>query len=378
MESMGLDIFRVIDFTTREAGPICSEYLALMGMEVIRVDLPKAKNMSKDDQYYFVAENLNKKCVTIDYETEEGKVLLRKLIEKADVLVENRPFGYMERIGCGYDELKEKNPRLVYCAIKPYGKGSPWQDAAWDCSTVDAIGTATFLTGYIGGIPVEPGPQLSNVSTCGFASTGICAALYDRENTGKGQYLEVSMQDAVLAHARSAFEKYSINGVVTRVGNCFPTVPDMVPMDLFRTKGEGPEDWALIGCMGEGMVELLFNAMGRPELLQDPRFDTFDHRNENKDELRDIIAEFAVQYEKNELMELLLGKNRIVASAVFTTHDVVSAPDLREIGLMHKIEDELLGDMWLPGCAGLFRDIPLPATNPGRPGDANEEILGKL
>ncbi len=378
MENMGLGCFRVLDFTTAEAGPICSEYLSLMGLDVIRIDLPSARNMAKDDAYFFVAENLNKKCITVNYETEDGKALLRKLIDKADVIVENRAFGFMEKLGCGYEEVKKTNPRLVWCAIKPYAKGSPWQDAAWNCTTVDAMGTATYLTGYIGGIPVEPGPQLSNLSACGYAATGILAALYDRENTGKGQYVEVSMQDAVIAHARSAFEKFSVNHIVTRVGNAFPTVPDMVPMNLFRTKGEGPEDWALIGCMGEPMVKLLFHAMGRDDLLENPKFDTFEHRSENSQELEQIIADFAVQYEKYDLMELLLGKNRIVSSAVFTTHDVINAPDLREIGLVKKIEDEELGEMWLPACPGIFHGIETTAANPGRPGDANAEVFSEV
>ena len=289
MQKLGLDGFTVIDFTTKEAGPICSEYLGLVGMNVVRVDHPSAKNMSKNDQYYFVADNLNKKCVTIDYETKEGQKLLFDLLSKADVLVENRPFGFMEQIGCGYDDIKKVNDKIIYCAIKPYTKDSPWANAAWNPTTVDAMGGSTYLTGYVGGIPVEPGPQLSDLSTCGYAATGILAALYQREETGKGQYIEASMQDAIVAHARSAYEKYSLNGIVTRVGNNFPTLPDMVPMSLFHTKGEGPEDWAMIGCMGDPMVQTLCETMGKPELYTDPRFDTFEHRLENKDEMLKII-----------------------------------------------------------------------------------------
>ncbi|MCQ2553499.1 MAG: CoA transferase [Clostridia bacterium] len=379
MDKMGLDGYLVIDFTTKEAGPICSEYLGLLGMNVIRVDHPSAKDMKESDQYYFVADNLNKRCVTVDYDTEEGKKLLFKMISKADVIVENRPFGFMESLGCGWEQVKEANPKLVYCSIKPVSKDSPWANAAWNPTTIDALGGATYMTGYVGGIPVEPGPQLSDLSTCGYAATAILAALYHREDTGKGDYIEASMQDALVAHGRSAYEKFAINGIVTRVGNNFPTLPDMVPMSLFKTKGDGPEDWAMIGCFGDEMVKTLFEAMGMPELYEDPRFDSFDHRLDNKQELLDIIQDFALQHNKLDLMENLLGKKRLVCSAVFTTRDMINSEDLKNIGFMHTVEDEKLGAMTLPGCASIFHSVePVPVKAPGRPGTANEEVFKEL
>jgi len=376
MSEMGLGKYTVIDFTIPEAGPICSEYLGLMGMNVIRVDHPLTKEMDKDEKYYFVADNLNKKCVTIDYDTEDGRALLKKMLLKADVLVESHPFGFMEKLGLGYDDLKQLNPKLIYCSIKPFTKDSPWANAAWNPTTVDAMGGATYLTGYVGGIPVEPGPQLSDLSACGYAATAICAVLYKREETGKGEFIEVSMQDAIVAHARSAYEKFSLNGNVTRVGNNFPTLPEMVPMSLFRTKGEGPEDWAMVGCMGDKMVEQLYEAMGKPELKNDPRFDTFDHRFENKDALIDIIQEYVLNWEKNDLMEFLLGEKRMVCAAVCTTADVINSEDLKKVGFVHEIKDDELGSMNLPGCAGVFHGVePVQVFSPGRPGDANEEVF---
>lgn len=379
MSEMGLGKYTVIDFTTMKAGSICSEYLGLLGMNVIRVDHPSAKEMDKGDKYYFVVDNLNKRCVTVDYDTEEGKKLLFKIIAKADVLVESQPYGFMEQLGCEYEALKDVNPGLVYCSIVPYSKSSPWAKAAWNPTTVDAMGGSTYLTGYVGGIPVEPGPQLSDLSACGYAGTAIMGALWKREETGLGQFIEVSMQDSIIAHARSAYEKYALDGIVARVGNNFPTLPDMVPMSLFHTKGEGPEDWAMIGCLGDKMVEILYNAMGRPELMQDPRFDNFEHRLENKDALLAIIQEWALNYQKDDLMEFLLGGNRLPCASVCTTYDVVNSEDLKKIGFVHTVEDAELGSMNLPGNAGIFHDIdPVPVVNPGRPGDANEEVFKEL
>lgn len=379
MKKMGLEKYTVIDFTGAEAGPICSEQLALLGMNVIRIDHPSAKEMDRDDRYYFVADNLNKKCITVDYDSEEGRMLLRRIISKADVFIENKPFGFMESLGCGHKEICAEYPALVYCSIKPYSENSCWANAAWNPTTVDAMGGATYLTGYVGGVPVEPGPQLSDISTCGYAAVGILGALWQREDAGRGQYMEVSMQDAVIAHARSAYEKYSVNGVVTRVGNNFPTVPDMVPMSLFRTKGEGPEDWAMIGCLGEKMVETLYHIMGRDDLMTNPKFDTFEHRIENKEELLDIIQDFALKYDKDDLMELCLGQNRLVSASVQATRDVVNSQDLKNIGFVQTVKDEELGEMNLPGFPSVFHGVEMPAlTNPGRPGDANEEVFNQL
>ncbi len=378
MEKMGLEGFRVIDFTTAEAGPICSEYLALLGMSVVRVELPPKKELTKGEKARFIATNLNKKSVTLDYTTPEGKAKLKKLLETADVFVENRPFGFMEELGLGYETVKAFNPRIVWCAIKPYPKGSPWQDAAWDCSTISAITGATYVSGYLGNPPVEPGPTLADTSTCGYSALCIIGALYERETTGEGSYMEAIMQEAVIAQGRSCIEKYHSFNRSGRIGNGFPTMPMMSPIGMFHTKGGGEQDFVLIACLEEHMVNKCFAAMGREDLIGSPKFDTMEHRNENLEELMDIISAFAIQHDKFEIMELLLGKNRIISSAVFTPDDIINSQDLRDIGALRCIKDEELGEMWMPGCPAIYHDIDTPAVSPGRPGAANAEILGAL
>ena len=379
MENRSLADFNVIDFTAGEYGAECAEYLALVGMNVIRVDKPTDEKMSAADKYVYIVSNLNKKCVTIDVETAEGKDLMWKLIEKADVFVHNRKAAEIEALGFTYEAVKARNPRLIYTNIPAYSTGSPWQDVPYTEATVSAMGGGTYLCGYIGGGPVEPGPNLPNISSCAFAVSGICSALYMRETTGEGQYLEVSQQNSVIAHARSAFESYANNGHNIRVGNAFPTVPDMVPMDLFRTKDAGRgEEYAVIGCLGEPMWKLLCKAMDKEYLLEDPKYKDPKERAKNKDELTAIISEWAGNYTKFELMDLLLRKNRVVCSAVYTIKDVIEAEDLRAMGLMQKIEDPELGEMWYPAFSAIYSDIDIKAQNPGRPGAKNEEVLTGL
>lgn len=379
METRSLSDFSVIDFTAGEYGATCTEYLALTGMNVIRVDKPTDEKLSAADKYVYIVNNLNKKCVTIDVDTDEGKDLLWKMIDKADVFVHNRKKNDIEALGFTYEIVKARNPRLIYVNIPPFSSGSPWQDMPATEATISAMGGGTYLCGYMGGVPVEPGPNLPNVSSCGFAAAGIAAALYQRELTGEGQYIEVSMQDSVIAHARSAFESYSNNGRNIRVGNAFPTVPSMVPMGLYPTKGDNDgEDYAAVGCMGEPMWKLLCTAMGREDLLEDPRFGDPNERSKNKDALEAIISNWTSQYTKFELMDLLLRKNRVVCSAVYTIKDVIEAEDLREIGLIQKIEDPELGEMWYPAFNAIYSDIDVKAENPGEIGSKNEEVFKDL
>jgi crotonobetainyl-CoA:carnitine CoA-transferase CaiB-like acyl-CoA transferase len=184
------------------------------------------------------------------------------------------------------------------------------------------------------------------------------------------------MQDAVIAHARSAFESYSNNGKNIRVGNAFPTVPDMLPMDLFPTKSDGKgENWAVIGCLGEPMFELLCKAMDMPEILEDPRFKDQKIRANHKDELTAIVTEWASKFTSFELMDYLLRKNRVVCSAVYTIQNLIEADDLRNMGLIQKIEDPELGEMWYPAFSAIYSDIDIKAKNPGGINASNEEIL---
>lgn len=376
MENRSLSDFLVIDFTDGEYGATCAEYLALVGMNVVRIDAPRAEKLAAADRYAYIVNNLNKKSVSIDVETPEGRELVWRLIDKADVFIHNRTAAKIEALGFTYDAARIRNPRLVYCNIPAFGTGSPWQDVPFSEATVSAAGGGTYLCGYIGGLPVEPGPNLPNISSCGFAVSGICAALYQRELIGEGQYIEVAQQEAVIAHARSAFESYANNGRNIRVGNAFPTVPDMIPMDLFRTKGDNDsEDYAVIGCLGEPMWKQLATAMGREDLLTDPRFAEQSVRAQHKDELTEIISEWASQYTKFELMDYLLRKNRVVCAAVYTIKDVIEAEDLREMGLIQKIDDPELGEMWYPAFPAIYSDLPIRAESPGEIGSGNEAVL---
>lgn len=362
--------FTVIDFTSGESGAVCTEYLAMAGMNVIRVEKPGSAE--KRSRYRFITDNLNKTCITLDVEKDEGKEIFSMLLNKADVLVENLQHGGMEQLGFGYETVRAANPRLIYTSLKPFSKGAPWQDYPANRTVVNALGGATYLCGHIGGDPVEPGVDLPDVISGVFGALGICAALYQRELTGEGQSIEISQQASLVALSRSAYEFYSTNRRNNRPGNAFPTMPDMVPMDMYPAKGE--DQWVILGCQGEGMFAKLCEAMGQPELQSDPRFIDPKKRSRYKMELNRIIENWTVKHDKYELMEMLLQERRIVCSAVRSIDDIVNDEEARTLGPLQKVVDEECGEMWIPAMPcnadGINTKVEPPIT-----GDAANSLV---
>lgn len=367
--------YTVIDFTRGESGAVCSEYLAMAGMNVIRVIDPNAS--TDESRVHFVVYNLNKTCVTLDVTKPEGREIFLKLIDKADVLVENLPCGGMDALGLGSETLRERNPRLIYTSITPYGKDSPLKNYAANRSVVNAMGGASYLCGQRGGEPVEPNVDLPDLLSSIYLATGICAALYQRETTGEGQTIDVSQQASIIALGRSAYEFYDKNHVNYRAGNRFPTMPDMVPMDmLYPAKGDN--QWVIIGCTDDRMFGRLCDVMGKPELKDDPRFKPENRTARTKMQLYREVEEWTVKHDKDEIMELLALKNRIICTSARSVEDIVNSEEAREMGPIKKVVDPVAGEMWVPAmpcsASGLDEEIVTPVTGE----EANARVFEQL
>ncbi|MCC8061128.1 MAG: CoA transferase [Clostridiales bacterium] len=346
----GFNKYTVVDFTTENYGMIAAEYLAMNDFNVIRVEAPRDKaKFKKKEKVAHITYNLNKKCITLNIETEQGKKVFKKLLKKADVLVEDLPYGAMAKLGFGYDQVKEMNPAIVYTSIKPYPEGAPWQDVPATITTVTAMSGVTYLNGYKGYIPMTPGPDLGNTSTAAYAMLGVIACLYRREIDGEGHLVEINQQEALIAHSRSAYGNLYTHGINRRSGNAPATLVSAWPMDMFPSKGEaGKENYVFLGCKDEGMWRKLAEAIDRPELKEDPRFSTWQARKANIKELSAIITEYTMQYDKFELMDKLMKQNRVICSAVQSLEDLMNSDELRDNAIVQKIEDNELGEMWLP------------------------------
>jgi len=243
---------RILDFTQFEAGPSCTEALAWLGAEVVKVENPGGGDPGRAlggkagiDDPYFLLFNANKKSVTVNLKDPKGLQLIKDLAAKADVMVENFAPGAIERLGLGYDVIKAINPGIVYCQVKGFGEGSPYEkNLAFDM-IAQACGGTMSITGERDGRPLKPGPSLGDTGTGMLLAVSILGALYRRKDTGQGDHLQVAMQDAMLHYIRIAFAAQyrtgkaaqraadssvsnttppmgtqTVNGVVFTIGHC--------------------------------------------------------------------------------------------------------------------------------------------------------------
>src|SRR5215469_3648004 len=199
---------KVLDLTQFEAGTSCTEALAWMGAEVVKVENPKggeAGRIGMPDPYYFMAYNANKKSITVNLKSERGLALVKEMAKQADVFTENFAPGAVERLGLGYDVVSALNPRIIYAQVKGFGTGMPYEKGLSFDPVAQATGGAMSITGEPGGRPIKPGCTIGDTGTGMLLGFSIVSALYQRMSTGKGRRLQVAMQDSVMHYSRGMF-----------------------------------------------------------------------------------------------------------------------------------------------------------------------------
>ena len=355
---------RILDFTQFEAGPSCTEALAWLGAEVVKVENPGGGDPGRSisgkpgvDDPYFLLFNANKKSITVNLKDPKGLQLVKDLAKQADVICENFAPGAIERLGLGYDVIKAINPSIVYCQVKGFGEGSPYEkNLAFDM-IAQACGGTMSITGERDGRPLKPGPSLGDTGTGMLLAISILGALYRRKETGQGEHLQVAMQDAMLHYIR----------IVAA------TTP---PMGTFPCKGGGLNDYVYIftsRANPEHWTRLL-KVIGREDLIGDERYDTPWKRAEKPDEVNEMIAAWTRQHSKHEAMEII-GAAGIPAGAVLDTMELSTDPTFEARGIMPVIDHPVSGKFKMVAWPVRFSGSPPPVKPAPLLGANNEDVL---
>ena len=378
---------KVIDLTQFEAGTACTESLAWLGADVIKVEEPtkgdQGRASSTDtpgvDSHYFILLNANKRSVTLNIKDERGREMLRELIRHGDVFVENFGPGVIERLGFGYDVVKEINPRIIYAQVKGFAPEGPYGKFLAFDTIAQSVGGCLAMTGEKGGRPLKPGPAFADSGSAVHLALGIVAALYQRQSTGRGQRIEISMQEMMINLCRSNYSQMALwGGPPPRNGNQ-TALSNTAPRDCFRCKGGGDNDYCYVYCSraGNHQWERMLKVIGREDLIGAPGYQTPKERGQHRDEINAMVEAWTLQHDKREVMEML-GAAGIPAGAVFDPLELQNDPFLRKRGAFVTVKHPARGDFVLPGCPIKMSDCSVPITAAPLLGQHNAEVYGEM
>jgi formyl-CoA transferase len=376
---------RIIDMTHDQAGPSCTQMLAWLGAEVVKIEQPsrgdRARYMQTDrpdrDSYFFLLLNANKKSITLNLKHQEAKEVFFTLIAQADVLIENYGPGVMDRLGLGYDVLSQRNPRLIYASVKGFGSFGPYSDYKCFEQIAQATSGAMSVTGWPDGPPTANGVNVGDSGTGMHTAIGILGAIVQRQQTGRGQRVEVAMQEAVLNLTRVKFTPVLTTGTpMPRVGNGSFAGGFA---NTLRCAPGGTNDYVYLMIPPDNppMFESVVRAIGREDLLTDARFSTPQARTANRDALREILEAWTSQRDKQAVMEALAGAGA-VCGAVLDTGEVLANPHLRQRGMVQDVEHPTRGRYAMIGCPVRLSDSPVEIRPAPLHGEHTEQVLMQL
>ena len=380
--SQALQGIRIIDMTHNQAGPACAQILGFLGADVIKLEEPKGGDVARtnlrdrpdSDSLFFLILNANKRSLTLNLKTEEGKSLFRRLIGESDVLLENFGPGALDRLGLGYDALSKLNPRLIYATIKGFGTYGPYSGYKSFEPIAQAMGGAMAVTGFPENPPTYVFPAIGDSGTGMHMAIGILAALQQRHTSGKGQHVEVSMQDAVVNLIRVSLRDHQRFGhPPPRVGN---QLGHTVPGTTFPCAPGGPNDYVYIFAQPQ-MWQPLLGAIGQPDLADDPRFKTPDARWQNRAALESIVEAWTRQRDKHEVMRIL-GQAGVPSGACQDTGEVLADPHLRARDMIVDVDFPTRGTYQTVGCPIKLSDSPTAITRPPLLGEHTDDLLKSL
>ena len=377
---------KILDLTQFEAGPSCTEALAWMGADVVKIENPKVGDPGRSsggkgahDALYFLQYNANKRSVAVNLKHPRGLDLVKQMAATADVMIENFAPGAIERLGLGYDVIREINPAIIYCQVKGFGAGSRFQkNLAFDM-IAQACGGLMSITGEEGGPPCKPGATIGDTGTGMLMAASILGAYVRRLRTGQGEHLQVAMQDAILHYIRNAFAymERTDGRAAPRAGS--KTVGGgNPPIGVYPCSGGGPNDYVYIytsAANPEHWTRLL-KVMGREDLIGDARFATPAARTEHRAEVDLIVSEWTLRHDKHTAMQLV-GSATIPAGAVLDTRELADDPSFAQRGIRQTMKHPEIGDYVMSGWPVRFGGRPPEVRPAPLLGEHGEQVLAE-
>lgn len=368
---------KVLDLTTALAGPFCTRLLHDLGADVIKIEAPPLGDLSRHLPYlkkgysgYFMQQNCGKMSLCLNLKSEKGKEIFEKLITLSDVCVENFTPGVMQKLGLDYDRLRKINPRLIMCSISGFGQYGPWASRRGLAATAHAVSGVMWVTGKNmnpADPPCPPGAAFGDTGASLHALGAICAALYWREKIGKGEYIDISLLDALFDQQDSAIEKYVLSD-----GNDTKALlsPVYEGRDGYATIAVNPtdRDW-----------QRLIKAIDRPELLEDEWLSEAKNRWENPDIIIEIVGEWLQSFDHIDDALAILDEVGIVNARILSPGEAIDHPQIKAREMMVEIDHPVLGK--IPMVNSPFRLRYTRAGLRGLPpelGEHNEKILSEL
>lgn len=374
---------RVLDLSQFEAGPSCTEALAWLGAEVVKVENPKvgdpgrtAGGLPGADAYYFLQYNANKKSITVNLKSPEGLALVKEMVRKADVFIENFAPNAIQRLGLGPDVVRGINPAIIYAQVKGFAEGSEFENNLAFDMIAQACGGAMSTTGALDGPPLKPGPTIGDTGTGMLLATSILAAYIRRLRTGVGEHLQVAMQASIMHYSRGAFAYHA------RTGKPAPRAADKVvggghpPIGVYPCKGGGPNDYVYIYTSRANPEHWsrLLKVIGREDLIGDARYATIEARAERAKEVDDLVATWTRLHDKLTAMRVI-GAAGIPAGAVNDTGELLDDPSFVANGTMQTIKHPVVGEYTMPAWPVRFGGKPPEVTPAPLLGANNVDVL---
>ncbi|MGB0097505.1 MAG: formyl-CoA transferase [Solirubrobacteraceae bacterium] len=389
-----LEGIRVIDMTHVQAGPVCTQLLAWMGADVIKIEPPGRGDVTRTqlrdipgvDSLYFTMLNCNKRSLTLNLKSEEGKTLFTELIRVSDVLVENFAPGALDRLGFTWQRIQEISPRLIFASLKGFGPGVLEHAKAYE-PIAQATGGAMSTTGFEDGPPVVTGAQIGDSGNAVHLFGAICAALYQRTHTGRGQRVQIAMRDGILNLCRvklrdqqrlqhgplAEYPNREFDDYVPRSGNASGGGH---PGSAVRCKPGSPNDYLYV-VIQPRVWEALVRKIGRPDLLGNPAYDTPEARVTHLEEIFRLVESWTQTKTKWEAFRELTEAG-VSCGPIMDMKEIIEDPDLIAAGRIVEVEHPERGAFKTVGCPFSLSDSPVEIKRSPLLGEHSAEILQEL